>query len=77
MATQSFGRFYSKSLSTSPVITKSITAGIIFGMSDYTAQLIEKDGTEKNEDDKGQDWVRILTSTAVGLFYFGPAAHAW
>lgn len=23
------------------------------------------------------DWTRTLVSTAVGLFYFGPAAHAW
>eukprot|EP01083_Nonionella_stella_P128725 390116_1 len=36
--------FYSQQLKTSPILTKSLTAGIIFGLSDWCAQLIENGG---------------------------------
>lgn len=73
-ALQCAGSSYSNALVAYPIITKSLTAGTTFLLSDYTAQSIER----KSDDDKSRhDWTRTLTSAAVGLFYFGPAAHAW
>lgn len=80
-ALQSAGSCYSASLVARPILTKSLTAGITFFLSDYTAQSIEK---PKDDDSKAasapvwkHDWMRTFVSCAVGLFYFGPAAHAW
>lgn len=68
----SFGKIYSQQLEQRPIATKSITAGLIFGLSDYLAQRIErKEGKEK------LNLTRMLASTLVGLLYFGPAAHYW
>ena len=68
--------FYTQQLSARPIITKSATAGIIFGLSDWVAQLIERKG---DEDDKKEPLVisRILSAFLVGLLFFGPAANAW
>lgn len=68
------GKKYSSQLERRPILTKSYTAGLIFGLSDYLAQRIEQSG---GEDKKPLDRTRLLVSTAVGLFYFGPAAHYW
>lgn len=68
----SLGKQYSAALDRAPILTKSITAGCIFALSDYLAQRLEnKQGKNKF------DWPRTFTSAAVGLFCFGPAAHAW
>jgi protein Mpv17 len=67
---QSLGHMYAASLASRPIVTKSFTAGILFALSDYTAQQI-------NRDSKGMNWVRTLSSGLVGLVYFGPAAHTW
>ena len=61
---------YSSALTSSPILTKSVTAGAIFGLSDATAQSIAP-------SDAGRDWARTAVSCLVGLCYFGPAAHAW
>jgi len=82
---QAAGSSYSTSLGAYPILTKSLTAGLTFFLSDYTAQRMEKP-TEKVDDKATKkraakpwkhDWTRTLVSCAVGLFYFGPAAHAW
>lgn len=75
---QCAGSSYSNALVTYPILTKSLTAGTTFLLSDYTAQSIERQSENKDEG-KGSkhDWTRTLVSAAVGLFYFGPAAHAW
>lgn len=70
---QNLGSSYSTSLTTRPIFTKSCTAGVTFFLSDVCAQNIEN----KNKKDAKYDWTRTLVSTAVGLFYFGPAAHLW
>lgn len=75
----SIGSFYAHQLRTHPIQTKSVTAGIIFGLSDYFAQTIERD---KDDDDVGKNKKeivksRILTSFIVGLCIFGPAANKW
>lgn len=76
-AFQNAGGSYSKALVAYPIITKSLTAGLTFLLSDYSAQQIESPKDEKEKKKWKHDWTRTLTSTAVGLFYFGPAAHAW
>ena len=69
----SLGKQYSAALDRAPILTKSITAGCIFALSDYLAQRLEN----KQGKSKFFDWPRTFTSAAVGLFCFGPAAHAW
>jgi len=66
------GRIYTQQLDKFPIVTKSYTAGLIFGLSDYIAQTIEKTD-EKSKLDK----TRLVATTLVGLLYFGPAAHYW
>ena len=64
------GEYYGNSLRTNPILTKSVTAGIIFMLSDYLAQRLE--------DSKGKlSWKRMVSGGLVGLLYFGPAAHYW
>ena len=70
-----FARFYATSLEARPILTKSVTAGCVFGISDYLAQRVE--GSSKKEGKPPMNWTRTLSSMAVGLLYFGPAAHAW
>jgi len=65
------GKKYAFVLEKSPIITKSVTAGLIFGLSDYVAQDLEHGGNNK------KNWTRIVSALLVGLVYFGPAAHAW
>lgn len=73
--------FYTQQLTARPLVTKSLTAGIIFGMSDWCAQLIEIDGessvSEAEEAGGKLVFSRILSSFLVGLLFFGPAANAW
>lgn len=76
-AFQSAGSSYSKALVANPIITKSLTAGLTFLLSDYSAQQIESPNDENEKKEWKHNWTRTLTSAAVGLFYFGPAAHAW
>ena len=78
----SIASFYAHQLRTRPIQTKSVTAGVIFGLSDYFAQTIERgkevsgdDGGEKNKKEIVQS--RILTTFLVGLLIFGPAANKW
>jgi hypothetical protein len=75
----SVGALYANALTKSPILTKSVTAGCIFAVSDYLAQRFE--ASSKTEKDKKVqlrlNFTRILTSAAVGLLYFGPAAHYW
>ena len=71
-----FGAKYSQQLELRPIITKSYTAGLIFGLSDFFAQKIER-SNDANGTSGDIDWIRTLASTLVGLLYFGPAAHYW
>ena len=74
---QSAGASYSNLLNTRPILTKAVTACVIFGLSDWSAQQIEGGGSDADQDKKKKDWTRIITASLVGLLYFGPAAHAW
>jgi hypothetical protein len=62
------GQLYSNSIVSHPIRTKSLTAGCVFALSDYLAQRVEGEKINKT---------RLMVSIAVGLFYFGPAAHYW
>jgi protein Mpv17 len=46
------GQTYSTLLSTHPILTKSVTAGIIFGLSDWAAQTIENKGQVTSNNNK-------------------------
>ena len=76
---QSAGASYSNLLNTRPILTKAVTACVVFGLSDWSAQQIEAGASSDAEQDKKKkkDWTRIITASLVGLLYFGPAAHAW
>ena len=76
----SLGQVYAKSLEQRPILTKSVTAGFIFTLSDWLAQVLEKSSSSDNDDkDKKPttNWTRAVSAGLVGLLYFGPAAHAW
>lgn len=71
---------YADSLILYPILTKSITAGVIFGFSDWVAQVIEQkkqDGTDTTSSSSSDGRSRIVASFLVGTLFFGPAAHAW
>lgn len=72
---QAAATFYTQQLSARPILTKSATAAVIFGLSDWVAQLIER----KGDDGEKEPIVlsRILSAFLVGLLFFGPAANAW
>jgi protein Mpv17 len=70
------GSAYADSLSQRPILTKSVTAGIIFALSDYIAQRAATT-TAAGDANARIDRTRLAVSAAVGLFYFGPAAHYW
>jgi protein Mpv17 len=72
-ALASFGQLYVQQLGQRPVLTKSLTASFVFGLSDYLAQKIEN----SKSDNPKMDAVRLLASSLIGLLYFGPAAHYW
>jgi protein Mpv17 len=76
-----FATFYTRQLSVRPILTKSLTAGIIFMASDYCAQLIERSNNGTDEDDNNNKmplvWSRMVTNFLVGLLVFGPAANVW
>ena len=72
----SVGKCYSQQLELRPILTKSYTAGLIFGLSDYFAQKLEK-SNDVNGSTSKMNWTRTVVSTLVGLLYFGPAAHYW
>lgn len=61
---------YSGAVASSPVAVKALTAGTIFAASEAAAQAITRDG-------EPYDHVRNACSFALGLCYFGPAAHYW
>jgi len=76
-----FGASYSHSVTARPILTKSATAMVTFGLSDWTAQCIESSSSSQQSSPPSKqnkmNWKRLLFSAGVGLFYFGPAAHYW
>ena len=67
----SLAQKYNTLLDTKPIATKSITASLIFCLSDIVAQKIEK-----GDEDKEFDKKRTIAIMIVGLIY-GRALHTW
>lgn len=61
---------YATALAAKPILTKSLTSGAIFALSDVAGQSIAP-------SPQGRDLRRTFTSLLVGLCYFGPALHYW
>jgi hypothetical protein len=61
---------YATALARMPILTKSLTSGAIFALSDIAGQSIAP-------SPQGRDLRRTVTSLMVGLCYFGPALHCW
>lgn len=74
-----FGNFYSRSLESSPVLTKSVTAAVLFAMSDQMAQGLEMRRNKSPDNNRRAvtNKTRSMYSALVGLLYFGPMAHLW
>lgn len=70
MSLSGLGTAYVSCLAANPILTKSITSGAIFALSDAVGQTIAP-------APEGRDLQRTLTSLLVGLLYFGPALHYW
>jgi len=82
-AATTLGYWYGEQLQHRPILTKSVTAGIIFTLSDYLAQRLE----QRQQQEQGPEGrrkssltlnkTRLISGGLVGLLYFGPAAHYW
>lgn len=79
----SLGKLYSIVLESRPILTKSVSAGVIFALSDFLAQQLEKRGNKEANTTTAIiipqkiEKTRIFASTIVGFFYFGPLSHYW
>jgi len=70
--------YYTQQLTARPVLTKSMTAAVIFGLSDWCAQLIEREGSSSDAEKAGSVvFSRVIASFLVGLLFFGPVADWW
>jgi len=68
----SLGKSYSSMLNSNPILTKSLTSGVIFALSDISAQKIESSSSTNSK----LNVKRTVYSVAVGSI-FGVAAHHW
>ena len=74
-------RWYAAQLERRPLLTKSVTSGLMYALGDVAAQAIEARAKAKEEAENAQpfrvDWQR------AGIFFFfgtavgGPAYAAW
>jgi len=80
-------RTYHRLLVDKPVITKSVTCGILSFTGDIIAQTIEHKYSMNNNNNNSQlntwrilsriDMGRTLRFTSFGFLIFGPSAHYW
>lgn len=68
--------WYSMQLQTRPIITKSLTNGVLVGFGDAFAQAIEKRYVIDREDSE-YDWGRTLRNSTYGVLVLGPLLHSW
>ena len=64
---------YNMALETDPLITKSVTAGVILGAADLTGQLLEN--SLANDDEKDIDIARVARFAVFGLILQAPWNH--
>jgi len=70
--------WYSTKLDTHPIITKSLTSGLISGGGDFVCQALTQSGKETVGSDKEEfDIQRTGRFAALGAFWVGPALHYW
>lgn len=67
-------RCYNDWLSKHPILTKSITSGVLFGVGDWMAQRIEQ---RKRKEKQPHDLHRTLRMMIWGGVLFAPVGHAW
>ncbi|GJP39336.1 hypothetical protein CLOM_g23717, partial [Closterium sp. NIES-68] len=81
-----FVQWYLRCLDSRPVITKSITAAIIFGAADVTSQklshsILDPPATSSSDESTDQqlqwDAFRTARMAAAGLLLSGPTLHLW
>ena len=68
-------RWYNQRLNRRPVITKSITAGIIVSLGDIVAQLVEIVSSSSPSTAVSFDVVRLARFCTMGLFLQAPVTH--
>ncbi|KAI3684638.1 hypothetical protein L6452_33862 [Arctium lappa] len=66
-----FLTWYLMMLDVRPIITKSVSAGLIYGAADLTAQSVSKGASESLHP------IRTLRMAMFGLLLLGPAQHVW
>ncbi|OWZ19625.1 hypothetical protein PHMEG_0006096 [Phytophthora megakarya] len=81
------GLLYDGWLRQSPVLTKSVTAAVLFGLGDRIAQRMEKSRTpesdadnEEDEDDRAlvsESTARTMRMMMWGSVIFTPILHSW
>ncbi|ETM02712.1 hypothetical protein L917_00870 [Phytophthora nicotianae] len=82
------GLLYDGWLRRSPMVTKSVTSAVLFGLGDRVAQRMEKSGKQEDDDPRGEesgdDGAIVSESTARtmrmmiwGSVLFTPVAHTW
>lgn len=54
-----------------PVLTKSITSGVIFMAADISSQMVTLSASESF------DWIRTLRMASYGMLIAGPSLHIW
>lgn len=72
---------YIDALESSPMITKSITAGVVGGLGDAMSQIFERlllptSSNESTKKKKVYDYHRTLSILAEGIFISGPIMHS-
>jgi len=63
------GASYASTLVQHPILTKSFTSGVIFALSDASAQIISPPSSGE------RDHRRTLVTALIGFAYFGPVLH--
>mmetsp|Transcript_2822 Transcript_2822/g.4696 ORF Transcript_2822/g.4696 Transcript_2822/m.4696 type:complete len:327 (-) Transcript_2822:96-1076(-) len=71
---------YNDLLERKPLLTKSITTGVMYGAGDVLAQYVENMQLDEKDADKNKDWFnykRLAVFTTFGTVVGGPAFHYW
>ncbi|KAF6159743.1 hypothetical protein GIB67_030001 [Kingdonia uniflora] len=67
-----FVGWYMGLIESRPILTKSITSGLIYTAADSTSQMVTPTSSEFS-----YDWIRTLRMAGYGMIVMGPALHCW
>ena len=72
-------QLYDRCLTTSPILTKSITSGCLFGLGDGFAQRVtdQYKAQRMHNVDERHDWHRTGRMMFWGSVLFAPVGHVW